>query len=78
MEERGLSEQERQVLQALARNGTMTPLEVSVKTLILPDEVLNAIRSLQRRGYLASRDLPEGPEREAITLTEKGRRVLRS
>jgi len=75
-----LSEKEKQILESLAKYGTMTPSEISVKTFILPDELQSALVALREKGYInkLSVDSAKSLEKEALSLTEKGRRRLKS
>ncbi|MEA3459828.1 MAG: winged helix-turn-helix transcriptional regulator [Chloroflexota bacterium] len=72
-----LTAKQRKILAALAENGAMTALEVSVKTLIVPDETLAHVKALAGKGYIEVHRLRSGPEREALTLSEKGRSAVR-
>lgn len=73
-----LAPEERQILRALGRRGVMTPLEISTDTLILPSEVFNLLRSLVARGYIIRKGVPVAPEGQAVILTDRGIRALRS
>lgn len=73
-----LTKDQREILKALAKRGTMTPLEVSVVTLILPDEVWKHLKSLEEEGYLMTKELSKGIEKEAVILSDRGRKALRS
>lgn len=76
-----LNDTEEQVLRSLAESGALTPSEISVKTLILPDEVENILKELGQKGLVKSLSLalqPRSIEREACTLTPEGRRLLKA
>ncbi len=72
-----LTDDQRKILGALAENGAMTALEISVKTLILPDEALSHVKVLAEEGYIEVHKLRSGPEQEVLILSEKGRSALR-
>ena len=72
---------EERVLELLEKFGTLTPLEISVKTYLLPDEVEEILKDLRERGLvqtLSLKEQAEALEQEACTLTPEGRRTLRA
>jgi DNA-binding MarR family transcriptional regulator len=76
-----LNDNEERILRSLAESGALTPSEISVKTLILPDEVQNTLKALGQKGLVKSLSLAEQSrsiEREACTLTPEGRRLLKA
>jgi len=76
-----LNDSEERILKSLAESGALTPSEISVKTLILPDEVENILKELSQKGLVKSLSLAQqsqSVEREACTLTPEGRRLLKA
>jgi DNA-binding MarR family transcriptional regulator len=77
----GLNDAEEQILRSLAESGALTPSEISVKTLIMPDEVDSILKTLGQKGLVKSLSLaqqPQSVEPEACTLTPEGRRALKA
>ena len=64
------------ILKVLAENGPLTPLEISVKTLINPEDTRHQLDRLVLQGYLTRREVPNGLESEILDLTPKGKRLL--
>ena len=73
-----LSEKEKKVLKTLSNKGAMTPQEVSVQTLMMPDEVDDTVNSLSEDGYIRIKELKGNTLlKEALLLSKKGRATLR-
>lgn len=76
-----LNATEERILRSLAESGALTPSEISVKTLILPDAVETILKELGQKGLVKSLSLTQqaqSVEREACTLTPEGRRLLKA
>lgn len=74
-----LGERERKILKALSKKGAMTPQEVSVQTLMMPDEVDYVVKSLSKEGYIQIKELKGNTLlKEALLLNRKGKEFLKS
>lgn len=67
-----LSSLERIVLKTLSQAGPLTPLEMAVRSLIHPDNILDALFSLMDKGLVYRRERPKGIERHLYFLNERG------
>jgi len=72
-----LTKEQHEILKVLRKKGAMTPLEISVETLILPDELSKLLQSLEEEGYLITKEVSKGLERQAVILSDRGREALR-
>lgn len=72
-----LTPEERELLKTLSTKGALTPIEISVEQLKMPDQISRLIDGLEKKGHISKRLLRSGPEREAIVLSEKGRKALK-
>lgn len=66
-----LTKGQQEVLKTLVKKGAMTPLEISVETLIVPDELERLLRSLEQEGYLFTKEVTKGLEKQAVILSTK-------
>ena len=73
-----LEKEQHEILKALVKKGAMTPLEISVETLILPEEVEKHCKSLEQEGYLIVKEVTKGLEKHAVILSTKGRETLKA
>ena len=64
-----LSEKERQILERLAKGGTMSPSQVSVETMILPGETAALLKSLSDGGLVQVREDTESVDGKLVSLT---------
>lgn len=67
-----LKKEQKNILQTLRQKGSLTPTEISVQTLILPDEAEQDIEEMEQYGYVKKLELKRGIEEKLITLTQKG------
>jgi|GEM_PF-1682162 DNA-binding MarR family transcriptional regulator len=71
-----LDEQERQVLQALARGGAMSPSQVSAETLILPGDTAKLLQMLADVGLVLMRDDSDSADGKLVALSAQARDLL--
>lgn len=64
------------VMKVLRDGGPMSPIEISVQELILPDDTLEAVRELEESGYVVVRDVPSSPDGKLVVISEKGLRDM--
>lgn len=67
-----LKKEQKNILQTLRQKGSLTPTEISVQTLILPDEAEQDIEEMEQYGYVKKLELKRGIEEKLVTLTQKG------
>ena len=72
-----ITNKEREILRILFEKGALTPIEISVEQLEMPDKIKEVIAKLEKKGYISKKHLKSGPENEVITKSEKGLRVLK-
>ena len=72
-----INNKERELLKILSIKGPLTPLEISVEQLEMPDKISQLISKLEKKGYISKKTLNAGPEEAVITLSEKGRKALK-
>ncbi len=64
------------VMKVLQKGGPMSPTEISVQELILPDDTIEAVRELEESGFVIVRDVPSSPDGKLVVISDKGLRDL--
>jgi DNA-binding MarR family transcriptional regulator len=72
-----ITNKEKEILRILFKRGALTPIELSVEQLEMPDKIGQLIAKLEKKGYISKKPLKSGLENEVITISEKGMRVLK-
>ena len=72
-----ITNKEKEILRILFKKGALTPTELSVDQLEMPDKIGELIAKLEKKGYISKKSLKSGLEDEVITISEKGLRVLK-
>jgi DNA-binding MarR family transcriptional regulator len=73
-----LTKEQKDILKAIAKKGATTPLEISVQQLLPPDRVQKELETLAKQGYVKKKALPSALEPEAVFLSGKGRKTVKS
>jgi len=71
-----LNERERKVVDLLKGAGAMTPSQISVKTLMKPSDTHDAIRRLEKDGYVVVRETADNADGSMVALTGDLRSAL--
>jgi predicted ArsR family transcriptional regulator len=71
-----LEQEQRDILQTLRSKGAMTPIEISVTTMIEPDRVLKYLDELRSREYVVLRYTKGGIEDQMVMLSDRGMKAL--
>ena len=71
-----LSDDDRKVLQTLARSGAMSPSQVSAETLILPGDTLKLLKNLADVGLVVMRDDADSLDGRLVVVTAQARDIL--
>lgn len=71
-----LEEEERKVLQTLAKRGAMSPSEVAAETWTLPGKTLSVLRELSSAGFVLLRDDTNSPDGMLVAITTEARVYL--
>ncbi len=71
-----LEEEERKVLQTLAKRGAMSPSEVAAETWTLPGKTLSVLRELSSAGFVLLRDDTNSPDGMLVAITSQARLYL--
>jgi hypothetical protein len=71
-----LEEEERKVLQTLAKRGAMSPSEVAAETWTLPGKTLTVLRELSSAGFVMLRDDTNSPDGMLVAITSQARLYL--
>ena len=71
-----LEEEERKVLQTLAKRGAMSPSEVAAETWTLPGKTLSLLRDLSTAGFVLLRDDTNSPDGMLVAITSQARIYL--
>jgi DNA-binding MarR family transcriptional regulator len=71
-----LSVTETQVIEVLHLHGAMTPSEIAVQTLMLPQEMLGVLEQLVESGYVVMREFSSSPDGRFAVLSNSARRAL--
>ena len=71
-----LEEEERKVLQTLAKRGAMSPSEVAAETWTLPGKTLSLLRDLSTAGFVLLRDDTNSPDGMLVAITSEARIYL--
>ncbi len=71
-----LEEEERKVLQTLAKRGAMSPSEVAAETWTLPGRTLAVLRDLSSAGFVLLRDDTHSPDGMLVAITSQARLYL--
>lgn len=72
-----ISAKEKEILKTLFKKGALTPIEISVEQLEMPDKINELIEKLEKKGYIQKKHLDSGVEKEVITISEKGIKALK-
>lgn len=64
-----LSAKEERVVEVLRRGGAMSPSEIAVQTLMLPQETFETLARLEKSGYVVVRDAPSTPDGKLVILS---------
>ncbi len=67
---------ETQVIEVLQLHGAMTPSEIAVHTLILPQEMLVTLDRLVESGYVVMRESLTDPDGRFAVLSNSARKAL--
>ncbi|RMF26909.1 MAG: hypothetical protein D6759_18720 [Chloroflexi bacterium] len=70
-----IDETQRQLLQALWEKGPAMPLELAVRTFMLPDEIQQPLQELEKAGLVERHAFKGG---EMLVLTKLGQEIVRS
>lgn len=71
-----LEEEERIVLQTLAKRGAMSPSEVAAETWTMPGKTLSVLRDLSSAGFVVMRDDTNSPDGMLVAITGEARLYL--
>ncbi|MCC6605309.1 MAG: hypothetical protein IT327_19025 [Anaerolineae bacterium] len=71
-----LEEEERIVLQTLAKRGAMSPSEVAAETWTLPGKTLSVLRELSSAGFVHLRNDTNSPDGMLVAITSQARVYL--
>lgn len=71
-----LEEEERKVLQTLAKRGAMSPSEVAAETWTMPGKTLSVLRELFSAGFVVMRDDTNSPDGMLVAITGEARLYL--
>ncbi len=71
-----LEEEERKVLQTLAKRGAMSPSEVAAETWTLPGKTLSVLRELSSAGFVVLRNDTHSPDGMLVAITSEARIYL--
>lgn len=71
-----LEEEERKVLQTLAKRGAMSPSEVAAETWTLPGKTLSVLQELSSAGFVLLRDDTNSPDGMLVAITSQARLYL--
>jgi DNA-binding MarR family transcriptional regulator len=72
LQEYNLTDEEKSIMEGLARIGAAVPAELAAKTFLLPEEVYPHLESLKGKGLIETREASG-----LITLTDRGLRYLK-
>jgi DNA-binding MarR family transcriptional regulator len=72
-----LKDGEKKILSLLSKKGAATPFEISVDQLMMPDEVIVHIDSLEEHGLIKRMPTKSSANSEVITINEKGKKTLK-
>ncbi len=64
-----LNPKEERVVEVLRRGGAMSPSEIAVQTLMLPQETFDTLARLEKSGYIVMRDAPSTPDGKMVILS---------
>ncbi len=71
-----LEENERKMLQTLAKRGAMSPSEVAAETWTMPGKTLSVLRELSSAGFVLLRDDTNSPDGMLVAITSQARVYL--
>jgi DNA-binding MarR family transcriptional regulator len=71
-----LNKKEQMIVDLLKDTGAMTPSQIAVQTLMLPSETYNALRRLEKDGYVIMRETPDSADGSMVVLTGEIRSAL--
>jgi DNA-binding MarR family transcriptional regulator len=71
-----LNKKEQRIVDLLKDTGAMTPSQIAVQTLMLPSETYNALRRLEKDGYVIMRETPDSADGSMVVLTGAVRSAL--
>ncbi|MCA9919650.1 MAG: hypothetical protein KC445_16945 [Anaerolineales bacterium] len=71
-----LEDEERKVLQTLAKRGAMSPSEVAAETWTMPGKTLSVLRELSSAGFVLLRDDTNSPDGMLVAITSEARVYL--
>ena len=71
-----LEENERKMLQTLAKRGAMSPSEVAAETWTLPGKTLSVLRELSSAGFVLLREDTNSPDGMLVAITSEARVYL--
>lgn len=63
-----LNKKEQKVVDLLKDAGAMTPSQIAVQTLMLPSETHNALRRLEKDGYIIIRETSDSADGSMVVL----------
>lgn len=64
-----LNPKEERIIEVLRRGGAMSPSEIAVQTLMLPQETFDTLARLEKSGYIVIRDTPSTPDGKMVVLS---------
>ncbi len=71
-----LNESEQKVVDVLKDTGAMTPSQIAVQALMLPSETHDALRWLEKDGYVIIRETPDSADGSMVVLAGEVRSAL--
>ena len=71
-----LNKKEQRIVDLLKDTGAMTPSQIAVQTLTVPSETYNALRRLEKDGYVIVRETPDSADGSMVVLTGEVRSAL--
>ncbi|MEZ4594525.1 MAG: hypothetical protein R3D55_25775 [Chloroflexota bacterium] len=71
-----LEEEERKLLQTLAKRGAMSPSEVAAETWTMPGKTLAVLRELSSAGFVLLRNDTNSPDGMLVAITSEARTYL--
>ena len=71
-----LNKKEQRIVDLLKDTGAMTPSRIAVQTLMVPSETHNALRKLEKDGYVIIRETPDSADGSMVVLSGEVRLAL--
>jgi DNA-binding MarR family transcriptional regulator len=72
-----LNKEEKEILKNLSEKGPLTPLDISVEQLKMPEQVNMTIHDLVDKGLILVKQIKIESDSELVTLTDVGREIIK-